>query len=418
MSKARDLANAGTALTTVSATELGYLDGVTSAVQTQVDAKIAKSLVTAKGDLIVATGSGTVVAQPVGTDGQYLQADSAQADGVKWATVSSGITRNIQVFTSSQTWTVPSTAKYVDVLVVGGGCGGRGGCRNTDNNDNGGNGGAVTIMRDIYLNGTGTVSVVVGAGSSGTTGSATSTQATAPSAAGYSGFGSYVYSQGGTSSAGGLAGYKGVSTSTTKTNSSLSTTQSDFAPAMSFVYGQGYNYLDTTFSTGAYAVYIGLNSYGLRGGTARLGGDGTAGQNACGTHPGSTANGTSTSLITTNTIPQDNWSNVQASLGTATAGTAGTGGGAGGAAGVVGVGGGGGGCTTTLGGAAGQGGAGAGGGGSRPNPVGGTGGNGGNAGTNTGAGGGNGAHSGSASAGTGGNGGNGAAGIVVVTWLG
>lgn len=41
MTKARDLANAGTALTTVSATELGYLDGVTSAVQTQIDAKAA-----------------------------------------------------------------------------------------------------------------------------------------------------------------------------------------------------------------------------------------------------------------------------------------------------------------------------------------------------------------------------------------
>jgi len=41
MSKARDLANAGTALTTVSATELGYLDGVTSAVQTQMDTKLA-----------------------------------------------------------------------------------------------------------------------------------------------------------------------------------------------------------------------------------------------------------------------------------------------------------------------------------------------------------------------------------------
>jgi hypothetical protein len=39
MSKARDLANAGTALTTVSATELGYLDGVTSAVQTQMNAR-------------------------------------------------------------------------------------------------------------------------------------------------------------------------------------------------------------------------------------------------------------------------------------------------------------------------------------------------------------------------------------------
>jgi hypothetical protein len=57
-------------------------------VQTQVDAKIAKSTVTAKGDLLVATGSGTVVAQPIGTDGQFLKANSAQSDGVEWATVS------------------------------------------------------------------------------------------------------------------------------------------------------------------------------------------------------------------------------------------------------------------------------------------------------------------------------------------
>ena len=39
MSKARDLANAGTALTSVSATELGYVDGVTSAIQTQLNAR-------------------------------------------------------------------------------------------------------------------------------------------------------------------------------------------------------------------------------------------------------------------------------------------------------------------------------------------------------------------------------------------
>jgi hypothetical protein len=43
MTKARDLANGATALSAVSATELGYLDGVTSAVQTQIDAKAASS---------------------------------------------------------------------------------------------------------------------------------------------------------------------------------------------------------------------------------------------------------------------------------------------------------------------------------------------------------------------------------------
>jgi len=39
MTKARDLANASTALSAVSATELGYLDGVTSAIQTQLGTK-------------------------------------------------------------------------------------------------------------------------------------------------------------------------------------------------------------------------------------------------------------------------------------------------------------------------------------------------------------------------------------------
>jgi hypothetical protein len=43
MTKARDLANAASALSAVSATELGYVDGVTSAIQTQIDAKAPSS---------------------------------------------------------------------------------------------------------------------------------------------------------------------------------------------------------------------------------------------------------------------------------------------------------------------------------------------------------------------------------------
>lgn len=37
MSKARDLANIATTLATVSTTELGYLDGATSNIQTQIN---------------------------------------------------------------------------------------------------------------------------------------------------------------------------------------------------------------------------------------------------------------------------------------------------------------------------------------------------------------------------------------------
>ena len=91
MSKARDLANAGTALTTVSATELGYLDGVTSAVQTQINSKIGQStainptIVDAKGDIIAASASDTVARLAVGSNDTVLTADSSTATGLKWA---------------------------------------------------------------------------------------------------------------------------------------------------------------------------------------------------------------------------------------------------------------------------------------------------------------------------------------------
>jgi hypothetical protein len=75
-----------TSIGNVSSTEIGYVDGVTSAIQTQIDAKIAKSDITAKGAILVGTGAGTYSAQTVGTNGQVLTADSAEADGVKWAT--------------------------------------------------------------------------------------------------------------------------------------------------------------------------------------------------------------------------------------------------------------------------------------------------------------------------------------------
>jgi hypothetical protein len=90
MSKARDLANAGTALTTVSATELGYLDGVTSAVQTQLDAKaipanvINNTLADAKGDLITATADNTPARLAVGSNGDTLVADSSTSTGLRY----------------------------------------------------------------------------------------------------------------------------------------------------------------------------------------------------------------------------------------------------------------------------------------------------------------------------------------------
>jgi hypothetical protein len=82
MSKARDIANAGTALATVDATELGYLDGVTSAIQTQMDAKLAtatasttyvpNTLTTTTGDIIYASGADTPARLAVGSTDDVL----------------------------------------------------------------------------------------------------------------------------------------------------------------------------------------------------------------------------------------------------------------------------------------------------------------------------------------------------------
>jgi len=49
-----------------------------------VEGGIQPTLLTTKGDIIVATGNATLVRQGVGADGTVLTANSAQADGVEW----------------------------------------------------------------------------------------------------------------------------------------------------------------------------------------------------------------------------------------------------------------------------------------------------------------------------------------------
>jgi hypothetical protein len=58
---------------------------ISTATQTALDARIAKSLVDAKGDLIVASADNTVARLAVGTNGYLLTANSAATNGVEWA---------------------------------------------------------------------------------------------------------------------------------------------------------------------------------------------------------------------------------------------------------------------------------------------------------------------------------------------
>ena len=72
MTKARDIASAIPAPSTVSSAELGYLDGVTSAIQTQVDGKTAKSTLTTTGDIYYASAANTPARLAIGSTSNVL----------------------------------------------------------------------------------------------------------------------------------------------------------------------------------------------------------------------------------------------------------------------------------------------------------------------------------------------------------
>ena len=70
---------------TATATELNYVDGVTSAIQTQLDGKVDESLFDTKGDILVASADNTPAKLAAGTNGYILTANSSATNGVEWA---------------------------------------------------------------------------------------------------------------------------------------------------------------------------------------------------------------------------------------------------------------------------------------------------------------------------------------------
>jgi len=115
MTKARDLANASTALSAVSATELGYVDGVTSAIQTQLDAKTAKSTLTTTGDIYYASAANTPARLGIGSTGNVLTV----ASGIpSWAAPAGGgkVLQVVNAETSTST-TIASTS-YTDTTIT------------------------------------------------------------------------------------------------------------------------------------------------------------------------------------------------------------------------------------------------------------------------------------------------------------
>lgn len=69
-----------------TSTELGYVSGVTSAIQTQLNAKQA-DVITTEGDLVVGDASGDPVRLPIGTSGYVLTSDG---DTASWQPAGAG----------------------------------------------------------------------------------------------------------------------------------------------------------------------------------------------------------------------------------------------------------------------------------------------------------------------------------------
>jgi len=115
MSKARDIASAAPAPSTVSATEIGYLDGVTSAIQTQLDAKTAKSTLTTTGDIYYASAANTPARLGIGTASQVLQVNSG-ATAPEWATPASASPASAVATTGGEQST--TSTSYTDLATT------------------------------------------------------------------------------------------------------------------------------------------------------------------------------------------------------------------------------------------------------------------------------------------------------------
>jgi len=78
----------GTSITSLAALAASDIVEIITFTAFDVATAIPNTVVDAKGDLIAGTAADTVGKLTVGTNGQYLQADSTTATGLKWATVS------------------------------------------------------------------------------------------------------------------------------------------------------------------------------------------------------------------------------------------------------------------------------------------------------------------------------------------
>lgn len=139
---------------------------------------IPNAIVAAKGDIIAASANDTPVILSVGADGTVVVADSGQTSGLNWGI--RALPAQIDVYTSDDTWTKPTGAKMVDVILIGGGGGGGSGRKSGSNTQRrgGSGGGGGQIARHTFIASLLDATVTVDIGAAGGGGAAQTTGST------------------------------------------------------------------------------------------------------------------------------------------------------------------------------------------------------------------------------------------------
>ncbi len=113
-------ASNGTSITSLSALASGDVLEIITFTSFELATAIDKAILDAKGDLIVASSADTPGKLGVGTNGQVLTADSAEALGVKWATPAPGYTApTLGSTTINSGATVTTISGLTDVVLNG-----------------------------------------------------------------------------------------------------------------------------------------------------------------------------------------------------------------------------------------------------------------------------------------------------------
>jgi len=114
-------ASNGTSITSLAALAASDIVEIITFTSFELATAIDKALFDAKGDILVATAADTPGKLTVGTDGQYLQADSTTSTGLKWSTITGYSAPTIGSTTIASGSTVTTLSGVTDIVLNGAG---------------------------------------------------------------------------------------------------------------------------------------------------------------------------------------------------------------------------------------------------------------------------------------------------------